>query len=412
MRLINKKSATYRLNFLSKVLLVLFFFSAFLFKVADHHQVFAATCPKLNISYSGTSSYVKDGNNSFTVTASNKDQSNQIITSGLEYKLLAFYPRFGAAFRGDTVATATAINGTIVFSIDESSHPELFKGETTIRITGPNIGPNVATLGTCLVTTYNITPAKVAYIKIYQKRDGKTCYGGFGGGCLEENTTTPIVVESQLINGKNQPISDATVQHRLGSDYKSGTTSNGVLKTEHRSMFAGSYNLQVVFDGKEIEKTKVGIVPSCTDNPLGCKTDSISIVKSEAEQEASPYLICDQIPDTLSEMKEKCKFCVGDSTDSSENRGIWTAIGCIPRDPETIVSVLLRFGLGMGGGVALLMILGSGFMLSISQGDPKQTDTAKQWLGSAIAGLLFIIFSVTILQFIGYNVFQIPGFGG
>lgn len=105
--------------------------------------------------------------------------------------------------------------------------------------------------------------------------------------------------------------------------------------------------------------------------------------------------------------------CVGgDGSDPSYVGGIWTAIGCIPRDPETIVSVFLLFGLGMGGGVALLMILGAGFLLTVSQGDPKQIDTAKQWLTSAIAGLLFIIFSVTILQFIGYNVFQIPGFGG
>lgn len=124
-----------------------------------------------------------------------------------------------------------------------------------------------------------------------------------------------------------------------------------------------------------------------------------------------PYAICDQIPNTqaLAQMRSSCMECVGKDDGYG---GIWTAIGCIPRDPDTIVSVFLRFGLGMGGGVALLMILGSGFMLSVSQGDPKQTDTAKQWLTSAIAGLLFIIFSVTILQFIGYNIFQIPGFGG
>jgi len=132
----------------------------------------------------------------------------------------------------------------------------------------------------------------------------------------------------------------------------------------------------------------------------------------EKSNDKKPYLICDQIPKTeaLAKMRQDCIECVG----GTENGygGIWTAIGCIPREPEKIVSVFLRFGLGMGGGVALLMILGAGFILSVSQGDPKQTDTAKQWLTSAIAGLLFIIFSVTILQFIGYNIFQIPGFGG
>ena len=92
--------------------------------------------------------------------------------------------------------------------------------------------------------------------------------------------------------------------------------------------------------------------------------------------------------------------------------GIWTAIGCIKRDPTEIVQNLLRVGLGMGGGVALLMILAAGFLFSISQGDPKRTGQAKELVTAAVSGLLFIIFSVVILQFIGYTVLQIPGFGG
>ena len=72
----------------------------------------------------------------------------------------------------------------------------------------------------------------------------------------------------------------------------------------------------------------------------------------------------------------------------------------------------MRLGLTMGGGVALLMILGSGFILSTSAGDPKRTGEAKEMLVAAITGLIFVIFSVAILQFIGFSVLQIPGFGG
>jgi len=91
--------------------------------------------------------------------------------------------------------------------------------------------------------------------------------------------------------------------------------------------------------------------------------------------------------------------------------GIYTAIGCIGADSESIVTRLVRIGLGIAGGVALLMILAAAFMFSTSQGDPKKAGEAKELITSAVLGLIFIIFSVTLLQFIGVTVLQIPGFG-
>ena len=66
----------------------------------------------------------------------------------------------------------------------------------------------------------------------------------------------------------------------------------------------------------------------------------------------------------------------------------------------------------MGGGIALLMILSAGFTMTISQGNAQKTAQAKEMMTAAVTGLLFIIFSVTILQFIGYSILKIPGFGG
>ena len=57
------------------------------------------------------------------------------------------------------------------------------------------------------------------------------------------------------------------------------------------------------------------------------------------------------------------------------------------------------------------MILVGAFMLSVSQGDPNKTKEAKEIITSAIIGLLFVIFSVTILQFVGVEILHIPGFG-
>lgn len=148
-----------------------------------------------------------------------------------------------------------------------------------------------------------------------------------------------------------------------------------------------------------------------------CQTDPTNVaIASQAtfgeEAAVEPYKICDQIDRNQSYLQDaynNCIECVGGIETGSE--GIWTAIGCIPRDPTAIVQNLLRIGLGIGGGVALLMILAAGLLFSTSQGDPKRTGQAKELLTAAITGLLFIIFSVTILQFIGLTVLKIPGFG-
>ena len=71
----------------------------------------------------------------------------------------------------------------------------------------------------------------------------------------------------------------------------------------------------------------------------------------------------------------------------------------------------ITLGLGIGGGVSLLSTLAGGFILTTSQGDPKRTGQAKEMITNAVIGLIFVIFSVTILQFIGYTVFRLPGFG-
>lgn len=116
------------------------------------------------------------------------------------------------------------------------------------------------------------------------------------------------------------------------------------------------------------------------------------------------FSLCNQIPDSEPDLFERCRKCFAAG-------GVWTAVGCIPSDPESIIHTIIRIGLMLGGGIVLVMILVGAFMLSVSKGDPKKTQEAKELITSAIVGLLFIIFSVTILQFIGVSVIRIPGFG-
>lgn len=121
---------------------------------------------------------------------------------------------------------------------------------------------------------------------------------------------------------------------------------------------------------------------------------------------AKRYELCSQIPKNNGNTTQynQCIAC-------REKDGVWTALGCISSNPEDIIGVIETAGLGLAGSVVLIMIIVGAFKLSVSQGDPNKTKEAKDTITSAIIGLLFIIFSVTILQFIGVSVLHIPGFG-
>ena len=90
---------------------------------------------------------------------------------------------------------------------------------------------------------------------------------------------------------------------------------------------------------------------------------------------------------------------------------IATAIGKIGTDPLSLVTFLFGFILALSGGIALLLIIISGYRILVSQGNPEALKGAREQLTAAIVGLLFIILSVAVLQIIGISVLRIPGFG-
>lgn len=88
-----------------------------------------------------------------------------------------------------------------------------------------------------------------------------------------------------------------------------------------------------------------------------------------------------------------------------------TAIGCINvSDPNAFTASILQFGIGIGGGIAFILMLAAVFMIMTSAGDPKRMQAGQELITSALMGLLLIIFSVFLLQFIGVTVLDIPGF--
>jgi hypothetical protein len=113
---------------------------------------------------------------------------------------------------------------------------------------------------------------------------------------------------------------------------------------------------------------------------------------------------CDSI--TPVDEHTNCQNCV-----SSPQNGNWTIFGCLPSDPNGFAAYLLRFFLGIGGGIAFLATVYGGFYLLTSAGNPERINQGKKIIFYAIAGILVIIFAVFILQFVGIQILGIPEFG-
>ncbi|MCA9369753.1 MAG: hypothetical protein H6774_01930 [Pseudomonadales bacterium] len=124
----------------------------------------------------------------------------------------------------------------------------------------------------------------------------------------------------------------------------------------------------------------------------------------------TPFQLCSQIPNPV--QRAECETCATTGGGDPENPGgVWTAVGCISKDPASIIQSLIKVGLGMSGGVVLLTFLAGGFMLTTSQGNPEGVNKAKEMMTASVVGLVFMLLSISILQFIGVTVLRIPGFG-
>lgn len=82
----------------------------------------------------------------------------------------------------------------------------------------------------------------------------------------------------------------------------------------------------------------------------------------------------------------------------------------ISTDPVGFIKSIFSVLLSISGGIALILIIYSGYQIMLSQGNAEKVEGAKETLTSAIIGLLFIIFSLVLLQTIGVDILRIPGF--
>jgi len=87
-----------------------------------------------------------------------------------------------------------------------------------------------------------------------------------------------------------------------------------------------------------------------------------------------------------------------------------TALGCLPYTRDAFVSTILSFIVGIAGAIALVVMLIATVQFMTASGDAKKLQSAKELFMSALVGLLFLIFSVSLLRIVAGDIIKLPGF--
>lgn len=167
--------------------------------------------------------------------------------------------------------------------------------------------------------------------------------------------------------------------------------------------------------GKDAREAQSTNPPDCSSTYIDCNW--CKVVKSKQQKKPNIQipdikLLCEQLS---GEFSGKCRDCMyqdkTDKTGTPSGAFLWTAIGCIPTKLDNFVSdVIFNKGIGIAGGVAFLYFIYGAFMILTSSGNPERIEEAKQIITSSLAGLFLIIFSVFLLQVVGIDILQLPGF--
>ena len=167
---------------------------------------------------------------------------------------------------------------------------------------------------------------------------------------------------------------------------------------------------------KCVDASTPGVV--CMTKIFQCKQTIVTNYRCDSTQKAcvadakGPYPtfnLCTKgcsFPATPTPIPYKVNCGAGDS-------GINTAIGCIPMlggdNGEAFYGFILKWAIGIAGGIAFLLIVYAGFTIMTSSGNPDRLKAGQELLTSAIEGLVLLILCVFILNLIGVKILQLPG---
>ncbi len=84
-----------------------------------------------------------------------------------------------------------------------------------------------------------------------------------------------------------------------------------------------------------------------------------------------------------------------------------TAFGILSTDPTSFTGSLINIAIGIAGGIALIIMVRGAIKILMASGDPQKIQDGRDLMVAAVAGLLFLIFSVLIIRFLGQDLLGI-----
>ncbi|HBC72424.1 MAG: hypothetical protein UX91_C0001G0128 [Candidatus Amesbacteria bacterium GW2011_GWB1_47_19] len=102
------------------------------------------------------------------------------------------------------------------------------------------------------------------------------------------------------------------------------------------------------------------------------------------------------------------RFC----NPTNSNSGIKTALGCLQTsNPKLLIDQIIRWAVGVGGGIAFIFIVYAGFLMATAAGDPKRIKAGQEIIVNVLGALALIVMAVVILNFIGVQILGLGGLG-
>ncbi len=107
---------------------------------------------------------------------------------------------------------------------------------------------------------------------------------------------------------------------------------------------------------------------------------------------------------------KQCWHCMYEEGDYSKPSGkVWTVFGCVRADASSFIfRFFFNFFSYIAGGFAALLLIYAAFLYMTSAGDSEKVKKAQSLITAVISGILFIIFSIMIMKFIGVSLLGIP----
>ena len=90
---------------------------------------------------------------------------------------------------------------------------------------------------------------------------------------------------------------------------------------------------------------------------------------------------------------------------------IFSALGCIYYSSNPFVNALLVWSMGIGGGIAFLVIIWGSILIITGGHDPKKVQAGGEMITAAISGTIMIIISVLLINYLGDKVLNLGPIG-